>query len=258
MKKLTLIPGDIVALGPHRLACGDSRDAALVARLHGEAQTALILTDPPYGCAYVEGKQGFTKTKNMHIPIANDHIQNDDEYRAFTRLWLEALRPHLTPKNAAYVFISDKSLFALRDGMQDAGWRFGQLLLWVKTQAVIGRLNYAPQHECIAYGWHGAHAFYKGPDKTVIIHPKPTRSTLHPTMKPIPILRRLILNSSRIHETVYDPFLGSGSTLLACEQTRRRCLGIELEPEYCRIVMERFEKLTGIPPKKIPTEAHAR
>lgn len=256
MKHITVRSGDILELGRHRLACGDCHDQALVNRLIGKDPIALILTDPPYGVAYVEGKEGFTKTKRVHAAIQNDHYQSDDEFRSFTRGWLEAVRPHLERKNAAYIFISDKMLFALRDGMLDAGWRYGQLLLWLKTHAVIGRLDYAVQHECICYGWHGVHEFYKSPDKTVIIHPKPSRSPFHPTTKPIPILRRLILNSSRIGDIVYDPFLGSGSTLLAAEQTQRRCFGVEIEPEYCRVIMERFEKLTDIAPVKLSPTDH--
>lgn len=257
MKKLEIHRGDIFQVGRHRLACGDCCDAPLVARLHGKDRTSLVLTDPPYGADYVRGKADFTNAKGNHKSIVNDHLQSHDQYRAFTRSWLEPLRPYITAKNAAYVFISDKTIFALRDGMLDAGWRYGQLLLWVKTQAVIGRLDYAVQHECIVYGWHGAHAFYKSPDKTVIIHPKPKHSKLHPTMKPIPILRRLILNSSRIGEVVFDPFLGSGSTLIAAEQTQRRCFGIEIDPDYCRIIMERFQRLTGIAPEKISSLHHA-
>lgn len=248
MRKRDIRHGDIFQLGKHRLACGDCRDSALMSRLIGKDRISLLLTDPPYGVSYVEGKEAFMKTKSVHAAIQNDHEQTDDEFRAFTRSWLETVRPHLTPKNAAYIFISDKSLFPLRDGMRDAGWRFGQLLLWVKTQAVIGRLDYAVQHECIVYGWHGAHEFHKSPDKSVIIHPKPKKSQFHPTTKPIPILRRLILNSSRMREWVCDPFLGSGSTLLACEQTQRRCIGAEISPEYCRVILERFERLAGISP----------
>jgi len=257
MTKLTIHRGDIFELGRHHIACGDCCDAPLVSRLHGKEKASLMLTDPPYATAFVEGKESLTKTKSVHKPIVNDHLQTDDQYRSFTRSWLEAVRPHLMPKNATYIFISDKTLFALRDGMLDAGWRYGQLLLWVKTQAVIGRLDYAVQHECIVYGWYGTHAFYKSPDKSVIIYPKPKKSPFHPTTKPIPILRRLILNSSRIGDIVYDPFLGSGSTLLAAEQTQRRCFGVEIDPEYCRVVMERFERLTGIVPKKLSSSSNA-
>ncbi len=257
MKKFAINYGDTIQLGDHVLLCGDSRDRELMAsRLHGRT-ISLIVTDPPYGVGYVEGKSAFTKSIGRHKPIANDHLQSDDEYRVFTRAWLEAVRPFLTRKNAAYIFGSDKMLFALRDGLVDAGWKFGQLLIWIKTQAVIGRLDYLPQHELIIYCWQGVHEFMKAKDKSVIVHPKPARSAAHSTMKPVGVIRRLILNSSRTRDTVYDPFLGSGTTLLACEQTKRRCIAVEIDPEYCRVVVDRFTKLTGIEPVRVPSPATA-
>jgi DNA modification methylase len=106
-------------------------------------------------------------------------------------------------------------------------------------------------HELIAYGWHGTHQFHKSKDKSVLFYPKPNKSSLHPTTKPVPLLRHLILNSSKIGDTVYDCFGGSGSTLIAAEQTRRRCLMIELDPDYCQTIITRFEKLTGHRAKKL-------
>lgn len=257
MKKSSFKYGDIIQLGEHLLLCGDSRDAETVSALLRETSVSLIVTDPPYGVGYVEGKAAFTKSLGKHKPIANDHLQSDEEYRTFTKLWLEAVRPRLSRKNAAYIFGSDKMLFALREGLTDAAWKFSQLLVWVKTQAVIGRLDYLPQHELIAYCWHGTHSFMKAKDKSVLVHPKPAKSTAHSTMKPVGLIRRLILNSSRTGDTVYDPFLGSGTTLLACEQTKRRCVGVELSPEYCAVIADRFQKLTGTEPKRISSSVTA-
>ncbi|HLC76558.1 MAG TPA: site-specific DNA-methyltransferase [Candidatus Peribacterales bacterium] len=257
MTKPAIRPGDIFQLGEHLLLCGDCRDAGMIAKFIGSRKIALVLTDPPYGIAYVEGKANFLKGKVKHMPIANDHLQSDESYRMFTRSWLEAVRPFLTRMNAAYIFGSDKMLFALRDGMADAGWRFGQLLIWIKQAAVLGRLDYLPMHELICYGWHGVHEFRKAKDKSVLFHPKPTKSVAHATMKPVGLLRRLILNSSRIGDIIYDPFVGSGSTLLAAEQTRRRCLAVEIAPGHCRTTIERFTKLTGIESKKISLTIHA-
>jgi DNA modification methylase len=127
----------------------------------------------------------------------------------------------------------------------EVGFKFAQLVIWVKTHSIIGRMDYLPQHELIAYGWHGTHAFLRSKDKSVLVHPKPQKSSLHPTMKPIGLLRNLILNSSRIGEVVYDPFGGSGSTLMACEQTKRRCFIVEMDADYCRTIITRWEKLTG-------------
>jgi DNA modification methylase len=243
MTKRTIAIGDIYRIGQHQLACGDSRDAAFVSQVFDGNHAALILTDIPYAVAYVENK--FSKSKTLHAPILNDHLQSDAEFATFTQSWLEAARPHLTPKNAAYVFCSDKMLLAFRDGMVASGFRFGQMLHWLKTASVLGRLDYAPQSETILYFWHGAHEFFKSKDKNVIIHPKPTKNKFHPTCKPIPVLRHLILNSSRIGDLVYEPFAGSGTTALACEMTKRRSVSIELEPKYCQVIIDRLGKLTG-------------
>ncbi len=256
MKKQTIHTGDIFTVGQHRVACGDCRDKALVGRLLGKDRVSLILTDVPYGVAYVESKAGFTKSKVTHEPIANDHLQSDKEFALFTHAWLTAAGTHLHRKNAAYAFCSDKMIFAFHEGMTGAGWRFGQLLHWIKTAAVIGRLDYAPQHETMLYFWLGAHEFLKSTDKSVLIHPKPQRNAFHPTEKPIPILRRLILNSSRIGQWVYDPFAGSGTTGLAADQTKRRCAMVELMPAYCRVILDRMERLTGETARKLPQTHH--
>ena len=134
-------------------------------------------------------------------------------------------------------------LFALRDGMIASNVKFSQLLVWIKNHAVIGRKDYLPMHELIAVGWYGTHKFCKAQDKSVLYHPKPHKSNPHPTQKPIPLLRRLILNSSNIYDIVYDCFGGSGSTLIACEQTKRRCIMIESDPEYCATIIDRCNTL---------------
>lgn len=249
-QNLSVKTGDTFALGPHKLACGDARDAALVARLLGDHKINLILTDPPYGVGYVESKAGIAQVAKPKI-IAGDHLQSDMEYQAFTRDWLQSVQPHLARKNTAYIFNSDRMIFPLREGMLEAGLKFAQLIIWVKDHCIVGRLDYLPQHELIAYAWYGTHKFHKGKDKSVLFYPKPNASKLHPTMKPIGLLRQLILNSSRINDAVFDPFGGSGSTLIACEQTKRRCFMIETDIEYCQTILTRFTKLTGIAPVKI-------
>lgn len=234
--------GCLFKLGEHRLICGDASDTGVTKKLIGDASIRLILTDPPYGVSYVENR-GFKKN-SMKKKIANDDLKNE-EYVSFTRKWLEAVKPFITTKNSLYIFNSDKMIFALQKGMEEAGYRLAQLLIWVKNQPVIGRLDYLMQHELIAYGWLGTHRFFKSKDKSVFFCPKPQKSKLHPTMKPVSLLRRLILNSSQIGDFVYDPFGGSGSTLIACEQTKRRCLMVEIDLEYCQTTINRFEKLIG-------------
>ncbi len=237
--------GETYRLGNHLLLCGDSRNKDTVAKLIGTQKIKAVIIDPPYGVAVTESKEGFqTLAKNK--VIENDHLQSDEEYRKFSREWIEAVTPHLERKNSFYIFNADKMVFALREGMLEAGLKFGQLLIWVKTHAVVGRMDYAPQHELIAYGWSGVHDFVKSKDKSVLLCPKPNKSKMHPTTKPLDLIRRLVLNSTRIGDVVYDGFLGSGTTLLACEQTKRVCIGVELDPEYCQTIIDRFEKLTGI------------
>lgn len=245
MPKKSINLGEVFQLGEHRLICGDATKKEYVQALFEDKKVKLILTDVPYGVALVEGKGSFTKSKVKHEPIANDHLQSDSDFKQFTANWLDPVKDKLTDKNSFYIFNSDKMMFPMREALLEAGFKFSQLLVWVKTGAVIGRLDYLPQHELIAYGWRGKHEFLKSKDKSILISPKTKRNTLHPTMKPVSILRKLILNSSRREDIVYDPFGGSGSTLMACEQTRRKCLMIEIEPMYCQVIIGRWEKLTG-------------
>ncbi len=251
MEKDLINSGDIFQLGDHFLACGDSRDSELVKNLLGENEITAVLNDMPYGVAYVEGKKGFFKEKRDRKIIQNDQVQSEEEYQKFTADWIEAIKPYLASSNTFYIFNSDKMLFALREGMKKAGCKFAQLLIWVKTHAVIGRMDYLPQHELIAYGWVGKHKFRKSKDKSVLVCPKPSKSKEHPTMKPVGLLRRLILNSTKVGDAVYDGFGGSGQTLLACEQTKRKCFMVEIDPEYCRVIIRRFEKLTGRKAKRV-------
>lgn len=237
-------PGTIWQLSDHRLAYGDARDKTLLARLVGKEKINLICADVPYGIGVVESKRNF-KSLAKDKAIANDHLQSDTEYRAFSKDWLAAVSPFLAKKNAAYIFNADRMVFALKNGMDDAGFKFAQLLIWIKSQAVIGRLDYAPMHELIVYGWRGTHLFRRSKDKSVLFYPKPSRSTLHPTTKPIGLIRRLVLNSTNVGDVVYDGFCGSGTTVLVCEQTKRRCFAVEIDEEYCMTIIRQWEKLTG-------------
>ncbi len=244
MSKRLIKEGDVFQLGEHRLMCGDATNPTHVKELIQSDSISCILTDVPYGVNLVASKKGFTKSDIEHEDIINDHFQSDEEFRDFTQKWLAPVKQNLADKNTFYIFNSDRMMFPMRTALVEEGFKLSQLLIWVKTGAVIGRLDYLPQHELIAYGWYGKHKFRKSQDKSVLISPKIKKNNLHPTMKPLPILRRLILNTTERGSIVYDCFLGSGSTLIASEQTRRKCLGMELSPKYCETIITRWEKLT--------------
>ena len=232
-------------LGEHRLACGDINNIQLLKNLIGNEKIKSIISDVPYGVAYVESKSGFKQGLSCEKIIENDHQQSDEEYKRFTLSWLNNIKPYLERKNSFYIFNSDKMIFPLKEAISQAEFKFSQLLVWIKSQAVIGRLDYLPQHELIAYGWHRTHEYRRSKDKSVIFCPKPSKNKLHSTMKPVSLLRKLVLNSTKIGDYVFDGFAGSGSLLIACEQLKRKCLLVEIDKEHCVTIIKRWEKLSG-------------
>jgi DNA modification methylase len=236
--------GEIIQLGVHRLLFGDARDVDKVKELIGDSKINLVLTDPPYGIDYVASKSGFSQSLGKPKDIANDQLQSEDDYIKFTEDWIRVVLPYMTKKNSIYIFNSDKMIFALRQAMKNAGLYFSQLLIWVKSNAVIGRLDYLPMHELIAYSWFGTHSFKKSKDKSILFCPKPSKSKLHPTTKPVSLLRRLILNSTNINDVIYDPFGGSGSLFVSAEMTNRQCLMVETDEEYCQTIIKRYYELS--------------
>lgn len=197
--------GDKFILGDHILVCGDSLDPAIVDTAVNGKKVNAFISDVPYGIDYAASKRNFSKIK-VDKDILNDSLVSEKEYTQFVKGFIAPILPHLTRKNAFYIFNSDKQIFALREGMKQSGVYFSQLLIWIKSHAVIGRKDYLPMHELIAYGWHGVHEFKKAKDKSVIFCPKPHRSPLHATQKPLSLMRRLILNSTSVGDVVYDPF----------------------------------------------------
>ncbi|MEI8249171.1 MAG: site-specific DNA-methyltransferase, partial [Candidatus Taylorbacteria bacterium] len=139
----------------------------------------------------------------------------------------------------------DSKLRDLLNALYDLRYTKSAILIWLKNHIVVGRKDYHPQHELIVYGWYGTHSYFGNKDKTALFYPKPNKSKLHPTMKPPALLRRIIYHSSKPGDIVLDPFGGSGSTLIACEQLKRRCFMVEFEEEYCNTIVERWEKLTN-------------
>jgi DNA modification methylase len=236
----TTKPGDLWALGEHRLLCGDATRAEDWDRLTEGRAGDLLLTDPPYNVAY-EGKTA------ERLTIANDEM-GDAEYCAFLTTALTAAGSHLRPGGSFYLWHADTEGLAVRSACADAGLRVRQCLVWVKSVMVLGRQDYQWRHEPCLYGWaDGAtHTWLSDRSQTTVLQfDKPVRSAEHPTMKPVGLFVYLIGNSCRRGGRVLDPFAGSGTTVIAAEQTGRKALVMELDPLYCDVIVRRWEEFTG-------------
>lgn len=265
-------PGDVWLLGRHRLMCGDSTKEADVAKLMGEEQAHLLLTDPPYNVDY----QGGTKEK---MKIANDNM-DDVAFVGFLTAAFNCAIQAMRPGAAFYVWHADSKGFEFRTALKEVGLTLRETLIWVKNALVLGRQDYQWRHEPCLYGWKDGAAHYFVDDRsqstviedagvdyrklkkdellklvlqltdvsvpnTVIYEDKPTKNDIHLTMKPVKLMARLIKNSTKQEQLVLDLFGGSGSTLIACEQINRKCFTMEYDPKYCDAILDRWEKLTG-------------
>jgi DNA modification methylase len=236
--------GDLWVLGDHRVLCGDARSAADLARLTEGERARMLWTDPPYGVGYV----GRTR--------AALRIQNDDEagIAELLAVAFEAIDEVLAPGAAIYVaHPAGPAQATFVQAFLARGWILRQSLVWVKDALVIGHADYHYRHEPILYGhtragrWgRGAAGWYGGnAESSVLEIPRPRSSREHPTAKPVELVRRCVANSSAPGDVVLDPFLGSGSTLIACEQLGRRLFGVELDPAYADVAVSRWEAFTG-------------
>jgi DNA modification methylase len=238
--------GDIWLLGEHRLLCGDSTNLEEVQRLMNGKRAAMVFTDPPYNVDYTG------KTKDA-LKIQNDHMDNESFYR-FLYDAFSVMYKVTEEGGPIYVCHADSEGLNFRKAMIDSGWLLKQCIIWVKNSIVLGRQDYHWQHEPILYGWKpGAAHKWAGDRKqsTVWEYDKPQRNAEHPTMKPVPIPAKAIQNSSYKGDIVFDPFGGSGSTLIAAEKTGRICYTVELDPKYCDVIVKRYEELTGSKAKLI-------
>jgi DNA modification methylase len=238
-------PGDLWLLGQHRLLCGDSTKAEDVVRLMNGERADLLLTDPPYGVDYV-GKTA------RELKIRGDAQQGLGGLLAAS---FARAGEVLAEGAAVYVFHpAGAQSVTFLGAFVAQGWRLHQTLVWVKDSLVLGHADYHYRHEWIAYGyapgggrrgrggagWHGGNA-----QDSVLEVARPAASREHPTMKPVALLRRLLENSSAPRERVLDPFAGSGSTLVAAELLGRRAFCMELDPRYCDVIVERYERASG-------------
>ncbi len=238
--------GDVWACGDHRVMCGDSTDEADVARLMAEEKARLMVTDPPYGVGYETAVQN-PRWRKDRLPIANDDI--GDDQAAF---WTAAFSPWPL-EGDAYVFSpSGPPISTLCASIEAAGIEHRQWLIWVKNQLVLGRSHYHYKHEHIFYGWRGKTS-WNGSRKEDSVWEvnRPMSSPEHPTMKPVALCERAIENSSRSGTIVLDPFLGSGTIMIAAERLGRRCYGMEIEPRYVDVAVKRWEEFTGLEGVKV-------
>ena len=229
--------GDIWSLGRHRLICGDSTKAETYDLLMGSTKANLVITDPPYNVNY-EGSAGKIKNDNMA----------DDAFYNFLLAAYTQMHAAMADDASIYVFHADTEGLNFRRAFADAGFYLSGCCIWKKQSLVLGRSPYQWQHEPCLYGWkkNGKHQWYTGRKETTIWEfDKPKKNGDHPTMKPIPLLAYPIMNSSMTNSVVLDPFGGSGSTLIACEQTNRICYTIELDEKFCDVIVKRYIEQVG-------------
>lgn len=264
-------PGDVWQLGEHRVVCGGSDQAHIVAALFEDRLADLVMTDPPYGVAYESRGR-----KQAHAAIANDAAKDPELYELIHDS-LGLAWAYASDGAPCYVFHSDSKRVLFEQAFIEAGFFLHQTLQWVKDRLVLARTDYQPQNEPCLYGWKPGkgHTWHGGRKRTTILegdqvdltalsreelleivtelraestvlrHDRPSRSDEHPTMKPVGLIAQLIVNSSRKGQLVYDPFLGSGTTLIAAERQGRICYGVELEPAYVDVIVRRWEQATG-------------
>ena len=230
--------GDIWTVGRHRLMCGDATSAEDVAALMDGKKANLIVTDPPYNVAFKSGSG---------LSIQNDSMENGEFY-TFLYNSFQNMAEYLEKGGAAYVFHADTEGLNFRKAFVDAGFHLAGVCIWVKNSLVLGRSDYQWQHEPVLYGFlkNGKHPWYSDRKQTTIWnYDKPKQNKNHPTSKPLDLLGYPICNSSQENAIVLDAFGGSGSTLMACEQTNRICFMCELDEKYASVILRRYVEDTG-------------
>ncbi len=237
------LPGDVWLLGEHRVLCGDSTQIEAVEKVLAGGLADMTFTDPPYNVNYGATMKDKLRGKS-HRKIANDNL--GDGFEQFLR---DACANILTvTKGAIYICMSSSELHTLQKAFRDSGGHWSTFVIWAKNTFTMGRADYQRQYEPILYGWkEGSQHFWCGArdQGDVWFVNKPVKNDIHPTMKPVELVERAIRNSSKSRDTVLDPFGGSGSTLIACERTGRQARLIELEPNYCDVIVQRYQNHCG-------------
>lgn len=242
--------GDVWSLGVHRLMCGDSTIAESVALLMQGRLCELVVTDPPYGVSYADKNRhlnAVAPANRIQVPIENDHLDKEGTQA----LWKSAfaqMSAVMQRGAVVYCFMPQggDQMMLMMMMMMGAGIEPRHELIWVKNNHVLGRVDYAYKHEPILYAWKDAgHKFHGDFQTSLLEFHKPQKSDLHPTMKPVPLIVRLIENSSVKGGLLYEPFSGSGTTIIAAEETGRECYAMELSPSYVDVAVTRWQNFTG-------------
>ena len=238
-----IAPGAGWQLGAHRLFRGDATDAAFVARCLGDGPAALVFTDPPYNVAY--GAHGGRAPDAPARRLVNDAMPAE-AWERFCRAWAASLTANAA--GAMYVCMSSREWPLVCRALAEAGAHGSDTIIWAKDRFTLGRADYQRQYEPVWYGWpDGSQRHWDGgrDQGDVWSIPRPAVSPLHPTQKPLELVERAIENSSPPGATVLDPFCGAGTTLIACERTGRRGVGVEIDPRYVAATIARWEAFTG-------------
>jgi DNA modification methylase len=234
--------GQLWQLGEHRLVCGDCTDADVVARLMDGEKAACMWTDPPYGVSYVG------KTKDA-LTIENDGSEGLLEL--LTAAFGAADRGALAEGAPFYIAApAGPQFYEFATAIIETGWKWHETLVWLKNSMVLGHSDYHYKHEAVFYGWKGKNrSWYAGRDQVSVFEvDRPSRSEEHPTMKPPELVVAMLENSTKKGDIVYEPFDGSGTTLMACEALARHCRAIELNAGYVAVALERWATATGKTP----------
>jgi len=230
-------PGDVWILGKHRLVCGDSTKPETYKVLMDGKKANLVVTDPPYNVNY-EGSAGKIKNDNM----------GNEAFYTFLFDAFKSMEEVMAQDASIYVFHADTEGLNFRKAFLDAGFYLSGTCIWKKQSLVLGRSPYQWQHEPVLFGWKkkGKHMWYSDrKQSTIWEYDKPKKNGEHPTMKPVALIANPITNSSMTGCIVLDPFGGSGSTLIACEQTDRICHIIELDEKFCDVIVKRYIEQIG-------------
>ena len=254
--KWNVQPGQLWELGDHRILCGDSTKAEDAELVMGGEKAALVVTDPPYGVSYAS-KNAFLnsmdKGNKVQAQIENDHLSKEETQAMWKSAFANMIEV-MSPGAAVYCFMPQggDQMMMMMMMMMEAGIEPRHEIIWLKNNHVLGRSDYQYKHEPILYAWKkGGHKFYGGFQTSVIDCPRPQSSKEHPTMKPVELAVKLVRNSSQSGDILYEPFSGSGTTIIACEQLGRKCRAIEISPAYVAVALQRWADATGKTPKLI-------